>query len=70
MGRSTAVAPPSTVSTAPVTAEACPLARNATTAATSPGSAGLRSVLMKPEARGYVTELHARVEELAAQAAG
>jgi len=26
----------------------------------------LRSVLMKPEARGYVTELHARVEELAA----
>jgi hypothetical protein len=37
------VAPPSTGTTAPVTAEACPLARKATTAATSPGSAGLRS---------------------------
>ena len=34
------------------------------------GARVLRSVLMKPEARGYVTELHARVEELAAQAAG
>jgi glutamate/tyrosine decarboxylase-like PLP-dependent enzyme len=30
------------------------------------GARILRSVLMKPEARGYVTELHARVEELAA----
>jgi glutamate/tyrosine decarboxylase-like PLP-dependent enzyme len=30
----------------------------------------LRSVLMKPEARGYVGELHTRVEDLAAQAAG
>jgi len=34
------------------------------------GARILRSVLMKPEARGYVAELHARVEELAAQAAG
>jgi len=34
------------------------------------GARILRSVLMKPEARGYVPELHARVEELAAQAAG
>jgi len=30
------------------------------------GARILRSVLMKPEARGYVTELHARVTELAA----
>ncbi len=30
------------------------------------GARILRSVLMKPEALGYVTELHARVEELAA----
>ena len=30
------------------------------------GARILRSVLMKPEARAYVTELHARVEELAA----
>jgi hypothetical protein len=30
------------------------------------GARILRSVLMKPEAQGYVTELHARVEELAA----
>jgi glutamate/tyrosine decarboxylase-like PLP-dependent enzyme len=30
------------------------------------GARILRSVLMKPEAEGYVTELHARVEELAA----
>jgi glutamate/tyrosine decarboxylase-like PLP-dependent enzyme len=30
----------------------------------------LRSVLMKPEARGYVPELHARVERLAAEIAG
>jgi glutamate/tyrosine decarboxylase-like PLP-dependent enzyme len=30
------------------------------------GARILRSVLMKPEARGYVAELHARVEELAA----
>ena len=30
------------------------------------GARILRSVLMKPEARGYVGELHARVEELAA----
>jgi glutamate/tyrosine decarboxylase-like PLP-dependent enzyme len=34
------------------------------------GARILRSVLMKPEARGYVRELHARVEDLAAQAAG
>ena len=34
------------------------------------GARILRSVLMKPEARGYVSELHARVEELAARAAG
>jgi glutamate/tyrosine decarboxylase-like PLP-dependent enzyme len=34
------------------------------------GARILRSVLMKPEAEGYVTELHARVEQLAAQAAG
>jgi len=34
------------------------------------GARILRSVLMKPEAEGYVAELHARVEELAAQAAG
>jgi glutamate/tyrosine decarboxylase-like PLP-dependent enzyme len=33
------------------------------------GARILRSVLMKPEARGYVGELHARVENLAAQAA-
>ena len=43
VGRSTAVAPLSTVSRAPVTAEAWLLARNATTEATSCGSAGLRS---------------------------
>jgi hypothetical protein len=30
------------------------------------GARILRSVLMKPEAEGYVTELHTRVEELAA----
>src|SRR5499427_9018097 len=34
------------------------------------GARILRSVLMKPEARGYVTELHARVERLAAEIAG
>jgi glutamate/tyrosine decarboxylase-like PLP-dependent enzyme len=34
------------------------------------GTRILRSVLMKPEARGYLGELHARVEALAAQAAG
>jgi glutamate/tyrosine decarboxylase-like PLP-dependent enzyme len=34
------------------------------------GARILRSVLMKPEAEGYVAELHARVERLAAQAAG
>ena len=34
------------------------------------GARILRSVLMKPEARGYVPELHARVEQLAAQAVG
>jgi glutamate/tyrosine decarboxylase-like PLP-dependent enzyme len=34
------------------------------------GARILRSVLMKPEARGYVPELHARVERLAAEAAG
>src|ERR1022692_1665461 len=43
VGRSTAVAPPSAVITAPVTADAWLLARNATSAATSAGSAGLRS---------------------------
>jgi hypothetical protein len=26
----------------------------------------LRSVLMKPEAEGYISELHARIEQLAA----
>ena len=34
------------------------------------GARILRSVLMKPEARGYVPELHARVERLAAEIAG
>jgi glutamate/tyrosine decarboxylase-like PLP-dependent enzyme len=34
------------------------------------GARILRSVLMKPEARDYVSELHARVEELAGQATG
>src|SRR5499427_8162928 len=34
------------------------------------GARILRSVLMKPETQGYVGELHARVEQLAAQAAG
>jgi glutamate/tyrosine decarboxylase-like PLP-dependent enzyme len=34
------------------------------------GARVLRSVLMKPEAEGYVGELHARVEQLAAGAAG
>jgi glutamate/tyrosine decarboxylase-like PLP-dependent enzyme len=34
------------------------------------GTRILRSVLMKPEAHGYLGELHARVEALAAQAAG
>jgi len=34
------------------------------------GARILRSVLMKPEARGYVPELHARVERLAAEFAG
>jgi glutamate/tyrosine decarboxylase-like PLP-dependent enzyme len=34
------------------------------------GARILRSVLMKPEARGYVPELHARVERLAAGIAG
>jgi glutamate/tyrosine decarboxylase-like PLP-dependent enzyme len=34
------------------------------------GTRILRSVLMKPEASGYLGELHARVEALAAQAAG
>jgi glutamate/tyrosine decarboxylase-like PLP-dependent enzyme len=33
------------------------------------GARILRSVLMKPEAEGYVGELHARVEQLAAEAA-
>jgi glutamate/tyrosine decarboxylase-like PLP-dependent enzyme len=32
------------------------------------GARILRSVLMKPEARSYVSELHARIEQLAAQA--
>ena len=39
-------------------------------AADRDGARILRSVLMKPEARGYVAELHARAEDLAAQAAG
>ena len=39
-------------------------------AADAGGARILRSVLMKPEARGYVAELHARAEDLAAQAAG
>ena len=39
-------------------------------AADAGGARILRSVLMKPEAEGYVAELHARVEQLAAQAAG
>ena len=34
------------------------------------GARILRSVLMKPETEGYVGELHARAEQLAAQAAG
>jgi hypothetical protein len=34
------------------------------------GARILRSVLMKPEARDYISELHARVEELAGQATG
>jgi glutamate/tyrosine decarboxylase-like PLP-dependent enzyme len=34
------------------------------------GTRILRSVLMKPEAQGYVAELHARVEGLAAQVTG
>jgi glutamate/tyrosine decarboxylase-like PLP-dependent enzyme len=34
------------------------------------GARILRSVLMKPEAEGYVAELHARVEELAARVLG
>ena len=34
------------------------------------GARILRSVLMKPEAEGHVAELNARVEQLAAQAAG
>jgi glutamate/tyrosine decarboxylase-like PLP-dependent enzyme len=34
------------------------------------GARILRSVLMKPEAEGYVGELHARLEQLAAEAAG
>ena len=38
-------------------------------AAGADGARILRSVLMKPEAERYVTELHARVEELGAQAA-
>jgi glutamate/tyrosine decarboxylase-like PLP-dependent enzyme len=36
-------------------------------AADRDGARILRSVLMKPEAEGYVAELHARVEQLAAQ---
>jgi glutamate/tyrosine decarboxylase-like PLP-dependent enzyme len=34
------------------------------------GARILRSVLMKPEAEGYLGELHARLEQLAAEAAG
>jgi glutamate/tyrosine decarboxylase-like PLP-dependent enzyme len=34
------------------------------------GARIVRSVLMKPEAEGYLAELHARVEQLAAEAAG
>jgi glutamate/tyrosine decarboxylase-like PLP-dependent enzyme len=39
-------------------------------AADRDGARILRSVLMKPEAEGYVAELHARVEQLAAQVLG
>jgi glutamate/tyrosine decarboxylase-like PLP-dependent enzyme len=39
-------------------------------AADRDGARILRSVLMKPEARGYVAELHARAEDLAAQGGG
>jgi glutamate/tyrosine decarboxylase-like PLP-dependent enzyme len=39
-------------------------------AADRDGARILRSVLMKPEAEGYVAELHARVEQLAAEVAG
>jgi glutamate/tyrosine decarboxylase-like PLP-dependent enzyme len=39
-------------------------------AADREGARILRSVLMKPEAAGYVPELHARVERLAAEVAG
>jgi glutamate/tyrosine decarboxylase-like PLP-dependent enzyme len=45
-------------------------ARHPGVVADAGGARILRSVLMKPEAEGYVTELHARVEQLAAQAAG
>jgi len=34
------------------------------------GARILRSVLMKPEAEGYVSELHTRLEQLAAETAG
>jgi len=60
--------PPVFLSTLRVTAAAMSR-RHPGIAADAGGARILRSVLMKPEAEGYVTELHARVEELAAQAA-
>ena len=60
--------PPVFLSTLRVTAAAMSR-RHPGIAADADGARILRSVLMKPEAERYVTELHARVEELAAQAA-
>ena len=60
--------PPVFLSTLRVTAAAMSR-RHPGIAADADGARILRSVLMKPEAEEYVTELHARVEELAAQAA-
>jgi glutamate/tyrosine decarboxylase-like PLP-dependent enzyme len=65
LGRGMKASRPVFLSTLRVTAAAMSR-RHPGVTADQDGARILRSVLMKPEARGYVTELHARVEELAA----